>query len=202
MTVGSSQFTAAVCMAVGTVLGVAAIRPDRTETYRNSLIIAAALIETLAIWMLLRDAEVALPEAYTLPFAALALVVGLVELRRRPELGSWLAYGPALIAAFAPTLAIVLVTDASPARRALLIVAAALTVAIGAVSRHKAPVTIGTVVTVVAALKELFLLGQVVAWWIPLLLFTATGALLVTIGATYERRRAVQRLRGAYGRMR
>jgi hypothetical protein len=152
--------------------------------------------------MLLRVAEVGVPEAYTLPFAALALVIGLLELRRRPELGSWLAYGPALVAAFAPTLTIVLVSDASPTRRVLLLLAAVLTVAIGSVRRHKAPVTIGAVVTVLAALNELVVIGRLLPWWILLLLFTATGALLISLGAGYERRKAMRRFRGAYGSFR
>jgi hypothetical protein len=198
LTIGSPSYTAPVLMAVGTVLGVTAIRPGRIDPYRSGLVITATALEVLAIWMLLRVASVAVPEAYTLPFAALALVIGLAELRRRPELGSWLAYGPALVAAFAPTLAIVLVTDASPLRRVLLIVAAVFTVAVGAVRRHKAPVTIGAIVTAVSAANELVLIGRLLPWWVLLLLFTATGALLVGLGATYERRRAVQRLRGAY----
>jgi hypothetical protein len=202
MTWGAPEYTAPMLMAAGTVLGVAAIRPGRPDSVRSGLVIIATALEVVAIWMLLRVASVAVPEAYTLPFAALALVIGLVELRRRPELGSWLAYGPALVAAFAPTLAMVLVTDSGVTRRVLLIVAAVLTVAVGAVRRHKAPVTIGAVVTAVAALHELSLVGRLVPWWVLLLLFTATGALLVGLGATYERRRAMQRLRGAYGKFR
>jgi hypothetical protein len=202
LTTGWPEFTAVVCMATGTVLGVAAIRPGRSDQYRSALIVTAAITEVLAIWLLLRDREVGIPEAYTLPFAALALVIGLVELQRRPELGSWLAYGPALVAAFAPTLTIVLVSDASTARRVLLLVAAVLTVAIGSVRRHKAPVTVGTAVTVLAALNELVVIGRLLPWWILLLLFTLTGALLISLGATYERRRAVRRFRGAYGSFR
>ena len=57
----------------------------------------------------------ALPEAYTLPFAALALLVGVFEARTRPDLSSWAAYGPALLAAFVPTVGIVLATDAGDA---------------------------------------------------------------------------------------
>jgi hypothetical protein len=38
--------------------------------------------------------------------------------------------------------------------------------------------------------------------YVLLLVFSLTGALLVTLGATYERRSAVRRLRGAYGRFR
>jgi hypothetical protein len=202
LTVGYPEYTAVACMATGTVLGVAAIRPGRSDQYRSTLIVTAAIVEVVAIWMLLRVAEVGIPEAYTLPFAALALVIGLVELRRRPELGSWLAYGPALVAAFAPTLTIVLVSDATTVRRVLLLVAAVLTVAIGSVRRHKAPVTIGAVVTVLAALNELVVIGRLLPWWILLLLFTLTGGLLISLGATYERRRVVSRVRGAYGSFR
>jgi len=96
----------------------------------------------------------------------------------------------------------VLVSDASPTRRVLLLVAAVLTVAIGSVRRHKAPVTIGAVVTVLAALNELVVIGRLLPWWILLLLFTATGALLISLGATYERRKAMRRFRGAYGSFR
>jgi hypothetical protein len=126
-----------------------------------------------------------------------ALVIGLVELRRRPELGSWLAYGPALVAAFAPTLVIVLVVDPSPVRRVLLILAAVLTVAVGAEARHKAPVTVGAVATGVAAMNELVAIGQLVPLWVLLLLFVAGGGLLVGLGSAYERRRRRQRLSGA-----
>jgi len=202
LTTGYPEYTAVACMATGTVLAVAAIRPGRSDQYRTALLVTAAVVEVVAIWMLLRVAAVGVPEAYTLPFAGLALLIGLLELRRRPELGSWLAYGPALVAAFAPTLTIVLVSDASPTRRVLLLVAAVLTVAIGSVRRHKAPVTIGAVVTVLAALNELVVIGRLLPWWILLLLFTATGALLISLGATYERRKAMRRFRGAYGSFR
>jgi hypothetical protein len=37
-----------------------------------------------------------------------------------------------------------------------------------------------------------------VPWWVLLLLFVATGGLLISLGATYERRRTMKRLRGAY----
>jgi hypothetical protein len=199
LTTGFPEYTAVACMATGTLLGVAAIRQGRSDQYRSTLIVAATVIEVVAIWMLLRDAQIGIPEAYTLPFAVLALVIGLIELRRRPELGSWLAYGPALVAAFAPTLTIVLVTDASPIRRVLLLVAAVLTVALGSVRRHKAPVTIGAAVTVLAAANELVVVGRYLPLWILLLLFTLTGGLLISLGATYERRR---RFRGAFGTFR
>ncbi len=203
LTVGSLSHTAAVCLALGAVLGLAAGLPGRTDAYRRMLIIAAALSELAGIWILLRLGEVRMLEAYTLPFAAAALLVGLVEVRLRPELGSWLAYGPALVAGFLPTLVVVLISDASQARRVLLIVAAVLTVAVGSLRREQAPVVIGSVVTAVASLHELILLGRLLPGWVLVVLFSAAGLLLVGLGATYEKRRHdVQRLRGALGRMR
>src|SRR5690606_3693470 len=141
-------------------------------------------------------ADVGLIEAYTLPFAALALLVGLIELRHRPELGSWAAYGPALGAAFVPTLALVLTTETTPARRILLLLGAVATLIAGSRARQRASVVVGSVVTAVAALNELV----TVSVW---LIFIPIGILLVALGANYEkRRRDIQRLRGALGRMR
>jgi len=191
--------TAAVLTALGAVLGLAASRPGREERYRRWLVVSAAATEVVAVWLIARLGGVASIEAYTLPFAALALLIGLMELRRRPDLGSTWAYGPALVAGFAPTLAVVLTTDASTPRRVLLIVAAVLTVAIGSVRRQKAPVIVGSVVTVVATVHELVLLGRLLPWWMLLLLFVGAGGLLVGLGAAAEQRR---RLRGAIGRMR
>jgi hypothetical protein len=203
LTVGSLRHTAAVCVALGAVLGLAAAMPGRGDAYRRALIIAGALSELAAIWILLRIGQVTMLEAYTLPFAAVALLVGLLEIRIHPELGSWLAYGPALITAFLPTLVVVLISDASPTRRVLLIVGGVLTLAVGSLRRQKAPVQIGSVVTVVATVHELFLLGRLLPGWVLLVLFSAAGLLLVGLGATYEKRRHdVQRLRGALGRMR
>ena len=107
----SPRHIAALLAAWGAVLGVAATRPGRRPVERRILFWAVVVCEITAWWILMRVADVALPEAYTLPFAALALLVGVLELRHRPDLSSWVAYGPALVAAFVPTLAIVLATD-------------------------------------------------------------------------------------------
>jgi hypothetical protein len=201
LTLGSPAHTAAALTAVGAVLGLSAARKGRSARHRTFLIIAASVAELLAIWLLLITVRVALPEAYTLPFAALALITGLIEIRNRPELGSWLAYGPALVAGFAPSLAIAVAQPDSPeVRRVLLILAAVVTVAVGAVRRQKAPVAVGSAVTVIATVNELARIG--LPLWMMLLLFTGTGVLLVSLGATYEQRQRLDRLRGAYRGMR
>jgi hypothetical protein len=201
LTLGSPPHTAAALTALGAVLGLSAARKGRSGQQRTVLIIAASIAELLAIWLLLVTVQVALPEAYTLPFAALALITGLIEIRNRPELGSWLAYGPALVAGFAPSLAIAVVDPGSPElRRVLLILAGVITVAIGAARRQKAPVAVGSAVTVIATVNELFRIGLPLP--LMLLLFTGTGVLLVSLGATYEQRQRLDRLRGVYRGMR
>jgi hypothetical protein len=202
LTIGSSAHTAAVLTALGAVLGLAAARPGRAGIQRVYLIIAASVSELIAIWLLLAIVRVALPEAYTLPFALLALITGLIFLKRKPDLGSWVAYGPALVAGFGPSLAITLASDSPPLRRVLLIVAGVAAVAIGALRRQKAPVVVGAVVTVIATLHELILLAKSLPWPILLVLFAGAGVLLVGLGATYEQRRRLERLRGAIRGMR
>ncbi|MGI5245389.1 SCO7613 C-terminal domain-containing membrane protein [Dactylosporangium sp. CA-139066] len=201
LTLGSPALTAAALTAVGAVLGLSAARKGRSPRQRTILIIAASVAELIAIWLLLITVRVAVVEAYTLPFAALALITGLIEIRNRPELGSWLAYGPALVAGFAPSLAIAVAQPDSPElRRVLLILAGVVTVAVGAIRQQKAPVAVGAGVTVIATVNELVRIG--LPWWMMLLLFAGTGALLVSLGATYEQRQRLDRLRGVYRGMR
>jgi hypothetical protein len=201
LTLGSPAHTAAALTAVGAVLGLSAARKGRSGRQRTILIIAASVAELIAIWLLLITVRVNVIEAYTLPFAALALITGLIEIRNRPELGSWLAYGPALVAGFAPSLAIAVAQpDSFAVRPVLLILAGVVTVAVGAVRQQKAPVAVGAAVTVIATVNELVRIG--LPWWMMLLLFAGTGALLVSLGATYEQRQRLDRLRGVYRGMR
>ncbi|GAA2379252.1 hypothetical protein Cme02nite_17720 [Catellatospora methionotrophica] len=174
---------AALLVGWGAVLGIAATRAGRPPTQRRVLFWAAAASEIAAWWLIMRSADVALPEAYTLPFALLALAVGLLELRQRPQLGSWAAYGPALIAGFGPTVVVVLVTDTNPIREVGLLVAAILTLVVGSRYGQQAPVAIGTAVTVIAALHALTLVGTT---WLGVLV---GGIVLIVLGANSERRR-------------
>ena len=201
LTLGSAAHTAAALTALGAVLGLSAARKGRTGQQRVVLIIAASVAELIAIWLLLITVKVAVIEAYTLPFAALALITGLLEIRRRPELGSWLAYGPALVAGFAPSLALAVASEHSPElRRVLLILAGVVTVAIGAVRQQKAPVAVGSAVTIIATVNELLRIGLPV--WMLLLLFGGTGLLLVRGAERDEQRQRLDRLRGVYRGMR
>ena len=188
------------CTAWGAVLGLAAARPGRSNVYRSVLFWFAAAHEVAAWWLLMRSTHVRLTEAYTLAVAVVAALIGYVEYRRHPTISSWYAYGVALAAGFLPSLAIVLATGQTPLRRALLIVGTALTVAYGALRGQQAPVFVGGVVLVVAALYEVAVLSAVA---LLLVLMGLVGIGLVGLGANYEKRRHnLDRIRGAIGRLR
>jgi len=191
---------AAFVCAWGAVLGVAAAKPSRPRVYRSGLIWTAAAHEVAAWWLLMTIGNVGVPEAYTLAVAVVALITGYFESRRHPEISSWVSYGIALVAAFLPSLAIVLATGQTPLRRGLLIVASAVTVALGARRRQQAPVVVGGVVLTVAALHELAVVSTAALLWTVMAL---VGAGLVALGANFEKRRHdLIRLRGALGRLR
>ncbi|MDO3701118.1 permease [Micromonospora sp. C28SCA-DRY-2] len=181
----SPRHIAALLAAWGAVLGVAATRPGRRPVERRILFWAVVACEISAWWILMRVADVALPEAYTLPFAALALLVGVLELRQRADLSSWVAYGPALVAAFLPTLAIVLATDSSTLRQVLLLLGAVAVLVFGSMSQQQAPVIVGATVTAITAIHALFAFGP----WLALI---PVGILLLVLGASNERRRRAQ----------
>ncbi|MBO0869983.1 MAG: permease, partial [Micromonosporaceae bacterium] len=188
------------CTAWGAVLAIAARRPNRGRLYRAILTWLGNAHEVAAWWLLMHIARVALPEAYTLAVAVVALLTGYIELRRHPEISSWYAYGVALLAGFLPSLAIVLATDQTPLRRGLLIVAAAAAVVWGSFRRQQAPLVIGAAVLTIAALHEVAVLSAVA---LISTVMGLVGVVLAILGANFEkRRRNLARLRGAIGRMR
>ncbi|MBG6140359.1 SCO7613 C-terminal domain-containing membrane protein [Longispora fulva] len=180
------------CAVWGAAVGMAALRRDRGRWYA----LAAVISETLAWWLLLGAARVGTPEAYTLPPAVAALGLGAWTARQRPDLRSWVGYGPGLLAALLPSLAWSLPPDASAVRRVALGAAAVVVVVVGARARLRAPLVIGGGTLLVLAVHELALIWGWAPKWIPLAL---GGALLIGFGATYEkRRRDLRRLRETY----
>ncbi|MBA3488678.1 MAG: hypothetical protein H0T78_03885 [Longispora sp.] len=192
---GSERLTGLVALAVSLIGLVVAILL-RCTRYIKPAVITALVALTLSWWFLLGVENVETVEAYTLPPALVTLGLGAWASRRRPELRSWLAYGPGLLGALLPSLVWSLPLDSSPLRRLLLGAAATVVVLFGARTRLRAPLAIGTVVLLVLAVHELILVGVRASYWIPLAI---AGALLVAFGATYERRRRdLQRLAVIY----
>jgi hypothetical protein len=181
----------------GAITAGAALRPDR-----RALGHASAALFVLASWVRLAAWEVTAPEAYTLPAALPALVVGVLRRRRDVRASSWAAYGPGLVVALLPSLAAAW-TDAHWQRPLLLGAAALLVTLLGARHRLKAPLVLGGAVLALDALHELApYLVQVtdaLPRWVPPAL---AGLLLLVVGATYERRlRDVRRVREVLGGM-
>ncbi|SNY28343.1 SCO7613 C-terminal domain-containing membrane protein [Paractinoplanes atraurantiacus] len=193
----SPAHLAALLSAWGAVLGLAASRAGRPANQRRLLFWLAVGFEIVGWWLFIALADVALPEAYTLPFAALALIVGVIESHHRPDLSSWAAYGVALLAAFVPTMGIVLAGNGGELREVLLLLGAVATLIIGSRNRQQAPVVVGAVATVFAAIHfAVYLVG-------PWLVLVPLGIILLWVGATNEnRRRTREGLRGALVRMR
>ncbi|MGW4466743.1 SCO7613 C-terminal domain-containing membrane protein [Micromonospora sp. NPDC004704] len=199
LTTGAIRYAAAVATLWGVAVGLRALRPGEPARRRAVLAAVAVGCELLAVWLLLTSAQVALLEAYTLPAALCALIVGALALRARPALSSWVTYGPGLTAALLPSLASILVAGDQPWRRLLLGVGALVVVLAGAHWRRQAPAVLGGATLAIAALYE------VVGAWdrLPRWIFLALGGLaLIGLAITYERRRRdLARWRAAVGRM-
>ncbi|MEV4463095.1 hypothetical protein AB0J51_05670 [Micromonospora echinofusca] len=200
LAVGSLRHAATVCVLWGAAVALRVLRRGESSGRRWVFAGIAGGSELLGGWLLLAAGDVALLEAYTVPAAALALAAGVVALRTRPGLTSWLALGPGLAAALLPSLVSVLVApDPQPWRRLLLGVAALGAVLAGATRRWQSPVLLGGVTLALLALHELVRGWDLLPRWI----FLAVGGLaLIGLATTYERRRRdLARLRAAVGRM-
>ncbi|MFI7070431.1 SCO7613 C-terminal domain-containing membrane protein [Micromonospora sediminicola] len=200
LTVGTLRHAAAVCVLWGAVVALRVLRRGETPAGRRALAGGAAGSELFGGWLLLGAGGVTVLEAYTVPAAVLALAAGLVALRHRPGLTSWLALGPGLGAALLPSLVSVLASgEPQPWRRLALGVVALGVVLGGAVRRWQAPVVLGAATLVPLALHELARGWDLLPRWIFLGL---GGVLLIALAATYERRRRdLARLRTLVGRL-
>jgi len=172
------------------LLLAAAARPDR-RAYAWS----AAAVAVVATWAWLSLAGVTLPEAYTLPAAAVALVAGALARRRASQLSSWLAFGPGLAAALLPSLGLALEQDGL-ARPLLLTAGALLVVLVGARARLQAPLVLGAVTLVVLGVDAVWPVAAQLPRWATI---GAAGLLLLWLGATAERR--LGQLRGLRQRL-
>jgi hypothetical protein len=197
--VARPAYLALVLALCGIVASATALRPER----RPAAGYAATALFVAAAWVRLALSEVSAPEAYALPVAVPALVVGVLRRRRDPEASSWTAYGPGLGTALVPSLVAAWGDPDWP--RPLLLGAGALAVTlVGARWRLQAPLVLGGSVLGLVALHELApyivqVMGALPRWLPPAL----AGLLLLAAGATYEQRlRDARRLRETLGRMR
>ncbi len=162
------------------VLGAALVGyASRTERVPARALGCAALVG--AAWLAVGDAGVRVPEAYTLPLAAVLL---LYAGRRLRTAGSWTSWGPALVAAFGPSVVLSLVQP-DLLRVLLVVLAATLTTITATGAAVRAPFLVGATSLVVVAVGRLAAVlpaaGSVAV--------AVAGVLLLAVGASYESRR-------------
>ena len=172
----------AVLLVTGAVLVLCAER-DRLPWGRPTRWVALALLAVAGTSGVLRP----LPgtfEVVTITAGVVLVVAGWVELRRRPEVGSWPLLGSGLVVALAPSLLLALTEDV-PLRGVLLVVAAGAVLGWGAAKGSQAPVVVSTAVLVVYAMSQLVVVYEAVPRWASL---AVVGTALIALGARYERR--------------
>jgi hypothetical protein len=163
------------------VLLLAALAPARRWYLWGAAVAAVA-----ATWAWLDVAQVRVPEAYTLPAAAVALAAGAALRRGRTRPSSWLAFGPGLALALLPSLGLAI--DRGGVARPLLLTGGALLVVLaGAGARLQAPLVLGAGTLVVLGLDAALPVAAQLPRWVTI---GAAGLLLLWLGATAERRLA------------
>jgi hypothetical protein len=175
---------------------VHALRPGR----RAAALWASAEVLVL-VWYRLAVAGVDVPEAYTLPVAALLLGGALAARRlgRTADLPSWTVHGPWLVAALAPTVLLAL-GDPGLVRPLAGLVAGVVVLTAGAVTRTRAAVDVGAATVAVLGLHQLSPVVAELPNWLTL---GACGLALLIVGATFEqRRRDLGGLLDRYGSLR
>ncbi len=142
------------------------------------------LLSSAASWTLLADTGVHQVELYTLPVAALLLVVGLVRRSREPDAPSWATVGPAAAMALLPGAQVAAAAPGS-VRLLLTLLAAAGVLGLGVRLHLRALVVVGGLVVGELALVQV---GQAALYLPRWLLLAVLGGLLLGAGATYESR--------------
>ena len=135
------------------------------------------------------------PDVYALPLAALIAVITVTSTATSPSAGSWDRYGLPLLVAFGPAVLAAL-DDPHLVRPLIVLVAAALALVIGVVTRQRAPIAIGATGVGVLSLVQLGRISNATPSWV---VFGVVGAALLVAGATFEWQRAtVARARSVY----
>lgn len=186
----SPTWLAGTLTAVVPLVALGALRRDRSVAYG----IGATTAALAATWAWLAAADVHTLEAYTLPAAAVALGAGAIAWKMGYA-NSWLTLGPAIVIGLGPTLAIG-VADDDVTRAAIAGVAALVIVLLGAARRLQAPIALGSIALLVLAVDTAGPAAARLPRWIVL---GTAGALLLFLGATFERRRDdARRARGTF----
>jgi cell division protein FtsW (lipid II flippase) len=168
-----------------TVGGVVVTAMSLLRADRRALGWVGGLLLATASWVRLADLGVHAPEAYTLPSALALLAVGLVHQHRIRDARTMTTLSPGLALALVPSLLWVL-ADPVGVRVLLLGLACLALVLAGVRLQWTAPLLLGGSVGALVVLRLAApYVGDAVPRWV---LIGLAGALLITVGATWERR--------------
>lgn len=170
---------------LGVIALASAVRPGR-----RFLAIVGGLLMLGALWTSLAAYEVSVIEAYTLPPAVAALVIGWEWNRRSAEgeePSSWLAHAGGLLLLLLPS-TLQILADHDLAWRVPVVLAAGLAVVLwGLRARLQAALMLGGLALVVTSLSAfgppVWDLVALLPNWVP---FAAVGGILLAVGARYE----------------
>lgn len=184
--VGARAGLTALALALLGVIALAcAARPGR-----RFLAVAGGLLMLGALWVALAAWEVNVVEAYTMPPAVAALVIGWEWTRRSVEgeaPSSWLAHGGGLLLLLLPSIVQIL-NGQDLAWRVPVVLVLGLGVALwGLRARLQAALVLGGVALVATSLRAfgppLWGLLELLPNWVP---FAVVGGVLLAVGARYE----------------
>lgn len=151
--------------------------------------IIAVVLAWVGTGSIVASAGVTSPEAYVVIPASFALVVGFRTLRRRETASSLVALGPGLALLLVPSV-VALALDPSHVLRVLALVAGvAILAGVGVLAQLRAPVLGAAIASIALALTQVTVADAVVPRWLS---FAVVGVLLLALGATYEKWRALR----------
>ncbi|WP_238174093.1 SCO7613 C-terminal domain-containing membrane protein [Kribbella kalugense] len=148
---------------------------------RRPALLIAALFLIIANTTFVLGAGTTTLEWYTVPPAIILLAVGTLAWRNKP---SWLFLGPGLLIGLAPS-TLIANTDDSWLRVTLVVAAALLILLIGTRLSLQSPFLIGAAALAKIGIWQFLEVAPLIPRWITL---ATAGAILLTTGATYERR--------------
>jgi hypothetical protein len=147
---------------------------------RDALLIAGTLLTFANIAFVIGAGATTL-EWFTLPPAAVMLAIGLLRWRNQ---SSWVYLGPGLLLGLVPS-ALVASSNHDFLRITFVVAAAVVVIVIGTRFSLQAPFVIGATVLAKIGIWQFIEVAPLIPRWITL---GAAGAILLAVGATYERR--------------
>ncbi|MGA9103333.1 SCO7613 C-terminal domain-containing membrane protein [Aeromicrobium sp.] len=184
LVIGSSVSTIAFAALAFTIAGVGVVVLGLTSARRTWYRWVGSGLLGVAYVLRLAASDVDVVEAYTLPFAAFLLAVGLWTMRKEETIGSVRALLPGVALALLPSLPQAL--DEPTSLRALLLgIGAALALAVGTWRRWQVPFVGGGFVLTLLVLVNVGPPALALPRWV---LIASAGALLLAAGITWDDR--------------